>query len=209
LAVSRPASENERAVVGRTTQLVRGPLSPADSTFARNGGTIVRWDTAGAARLAAEGLAVGDDVIVATLGRVRGLPKGRIVARWADANPAAVEETLGAGCVRTVAVILPTAGDLALHPPFQRIARGLLAPCGHAANEAAADSSDVAALAGTLRARTPGTGSRAPAQLASARELRAQNDHVSPLARWLLLAALLLAVAELAVRARGPAEVAA
>ena len=222
LAVSRPASENERAVVGRTTQLVRGPLSPADSTFARNGGTIVRWDTAGAARLAAEGLAVGDDVIVATLGRVPGLPKGRIVARWADANPAAVEETLGAGCVRTVAVILPTAGDLALYPPFQRIARGLLAPCGHAANEAAADSSDVAALAGTLRARTPGTdssttagprssgtSSRAPAQLASARELRAQGDHVSRIARWLLLAALLLAVAELAVRARGPAEVAA
>ena len=205
-AVSRPASASERAVnasaseraVSRgTSQLVRGPISTADTTFARNGGTIVRWDTTGAGRLAAEGLAVGDDVIVAMLGRVRGLPTGRVVARWADATPAAVEVALGTGCVRTVGVVIPPAGDLALHPAFQRIARGLLAPCGLSSVESAADSAAVSALAGVVT------------HAASARELRSSIDHPSPIARWLLLAALVLAVVELALRARGPAEVTA
>ena len=194
LATSRPASASERAVSRGTSQLVRGPISAADTTFARNGGTIVRWDTAGTSRAAAEGLAVGDDVVVATLGRVRELPTGRVVARWADATPAAVEESLGSGCVRTVGVVLPQAGDLPLHPPFQRIARGLLAPCGFASGESAADSAAVSALAGRVT------------HAASARELRSSIDHPSPIARWLLVVALVLAVAELALRARGPVE---
>ena len=193
------ASASERAV-RRMSQLVRGQLSAGDSTFARNGGTIVRWDTAGGAfRLAAEGLAVGDDVIVAALGRVSGLPNGRVVARWADATPAAVEETFGAGCVRTVGVIVPSAGDLALHPPFQRMARGLLAPCGLGSSGTGADSATIASLA-------RGASSRGPRRMASARELRATVSHPSPVVRWLLLAALALAVAELAVRARGARE---
>ncbi|CAN5840071.1 hypothetical protein BH11GEM2_BH11GEM2_32770 [soil metagenome] len=193
--------------LGKTSQLVRGALSAADSAFARSGGTIVRWDTASTARVAAEGLAVGDDVIVATLGRVRGLPSGRVVARWADATPAAVEEILGTGCVRTVGVMLPFAGDLPLHPPFQRLARGLLAPCGFATPEVLADSSVVASLAGG----SPAGGSRVAAmtRMASARDLRASVDQPSPIARWLLLVALALAVAELVVRTRGPVEAAA
>jgi hypothetical protein len=204
---TRSASVGDRAVtsvVSRVSQLVRGPLSAADSTFAKSGGTVVRWDTAGATLMAAEGLAVGDDVIVAALGRARALPKGRVVARWADANPAAIEEALGAGCVRTVGVLLPPAGDLPLHPPFQRIARGLLAPCGFAARDIVADSSAVVSLAGGL----PSDGARVAAvtRMASARELRARSDQPSPIARWLLLVALVLAVAELAVRARGPVE---
>jgi hypothetical protein len=192
---------------GKTSQLVRGALSAADSAFARSGGTIVRWDTASTARVAAEGLAVGDDVIVATLGRVHGLPSGRVVARWADATPAAVEEILGAGCLRTVGVMLPFAGDLPLHPPFQRLARGLLAPCGFATPEVLADSSVVASLAGGW----PAGGSRVTAmtRMASARDLRASVDQPSPIARWLLLVALALAVAELVVRTRGPVEAAA
>ncbi|CAN5184526.1 hypothetical protein BH09GEM1_BH09GEM1_21250 [soil metagenome] len=179
---------------GGVSQLVRGALTVGDSIFARNGGTIVRWDSTVTTRLAAEGLAVGDDVIVATLGRVRGLPKGLVVARWADGTPAAVEERLGSGCVRSVGIMIPVAGDLPLHPSFQRIARGLLAPCGFADAELAVDSGTVATLAG------------ASGHLASARDLRGAIDHPSPLARWLLLAALTLALAELALRARGPVE---
>ena len=212
--VARPASTSERAVPSHLSQLIRGPLSAADSTFARSGGTIVRWDTSGAPRLAAEGLAVGDDVIVAALGRLPTLPKGRVVARWADANAAAVEEALGAGCVRTVGVVLPSAGDLSLHPPFQRLARGLLAPCGFASAEQVADSAAVAMLAS---AATPGTSTAgastagastagARTRMASASELRASVEHPSPIARWLLATALVLALAELAVRARGPVE---
>ena len=99
--------------------------------------------------------------------------------------------------MRSVGVRVPTAGDLPLHPPFQRLVRGLLAPCGFTGAEVGSDSSVVAAIVGSPRA------------LASARALRATVDHPSPLARWLLLAALLLALVELALRSRGPVEVAA
>lgn len=184
-------------VPGQVSQLTRGSLSAADTAFAQGGGTVVHWDSAGTTRMAAEGLAVGDDVIVATLGRMQLPSRGRVVARWADGTPAAVEEHIGSGCVRNVGVLVPTAGDLPLHPPFQRIVRGLLAPCGFAGAEVGSDSGVTATIAGS----SPG--------LASGRALRATADHASPLARWLLLAALLLALAELALRGRGPVEGAA
>ncbi|MDQ2666206.1 MAG: BatA domain-containing protein [Gemmatimonadota bacterium] len=185
------------AVSGRASNLVRGPLSANDSAFARSGGTVVRWDASGTARIAADGLSVGDDVIVASLGRLPLAAGERVVARWADGTPAAVEETIGTGCVRHVGVLLPAAGDLPLHPSFQRLARGLLAPCGYVGNEVAIDSMELARVLG-------GAGS-----MASARDLRAKTEHSSPLARWLLLAALVLALAELAVRTRGAPEMAA
>ena len=184
-------------VAGQVSQLSRGSLSAADTAFAHDGGTVVHWDSTMATRMAAEGLAVGDDVIVATLGRMPVPSRGRVVARWADGTPAAVEERLGSGCMRSVGVRVPTAGDLPLHPPFQRLVRGLLAPCGFTGAEVGSDSSVVAAIVGSPRA------------LASARALRATVDHPSSLARWLLLAALLLALVELALRSRGPVEVAA
>ena len=182
---------------GPASRVVRGALSASDSVFARAGGTTVRWDTATMARMAVEGLSVGDDVIVARLGRLPVTDRGRVAARWADGTPAAVEEILGAGCVRHVGVLIPSSGDLPLHPPFQRLARGLMAPCGFHGAEVAMNSSAVAALSGSS------------SRLASAGDLRAMNDHASPLARWLLAAALLLAIAELGVRSRGKAEVAA
>ncbi len=182
---------------GHVSQLTRGSLTAGDSALIRDGGTVVRWDSTVTTRMAAEGLAVGDDVIVATLGRLSIPSRGRVVARWADGTPAAVEEQVGSGCVRSVGVMVPAAGDLPLHPPFQRIVRGLLAPCGLVGAEVASDSIVIAAMVG---------GSHV---MASARELRARVDYPSPLARWLLLAALLLALAELALRRRGPVEAAA
>ncbi len=182
---------------GRASQLVRGPFAASDSAFARSGGTVVRWDTSGRARMAAEGLSAGDDVIVATVGRLPLASGGRVAARWADGTPAAVEENLGTGCVRHVGVLLPSAGDLPLRPSFQRLARGLLAPCGYVGSEVAIDSSTLATLMGTSRT------------MARAGDLRATKDHPSPLARWLLVAALVLALAELALRTRDAAEVAA
>ena len=182
---------------GRASRVVRGALIASDSEFARAGGTVVRWDTAGAARMNAEGLSVGDDVIVATLGRLPLMPRGRVTARWADGTAAAVEENLGTGCARHVGVLLPSAGDLPLRPTFQRMVRGLLAPCGHVGSEAAIDASALANLLGTSRT------------LASAGDLRATTDRPSPIARWLLLAALVLALAELGLRARGLVEAAA
>lgn len=91
--------------------------------------------------------------------------------------------------MRQVGVALPSAGDLALHPPFQRIARGLLAPCGLATMERSADSTAMSRLSGT------------PHNAARADALRNGTDRSSPLASWLLALAILLAIAELLVRA--------
>ena len=190
-----PAMASVRSASGaRVTRLVRGAPDGSDSAFARAGGTVVQWDTAAAPRLAADGLAVGDDVIVATLGRIVLGQTGRVVARWADGTRAAVEQTVGEGCMREVGIMLPAAGDIALHPPFQRMARALLAPCGVATTEVVADSS--------LMARLAGTGSGA----APASAFRIGADQPTPLARWLLAAAIACAIAEMILRARHAPE---
>ena len=119
-----PAMASVRPVRGALiTRLVRGALTAADSTFARGGGTVVRWDSTSAVRPVAEGLAVGDDVVVAALARRAVPPSARVRARWADGSAAATEIPLGQGCLREIGVALPAAGDIALHPPFQNIAR--------------------------------------------------------------------------------------
>jgi len=181
---------------GTITRLLRGAPTAADSTFVRDGGTAVRWDSTAASRPAAEGLAVGDEVIVAALGR-RAVPNAeRVVARWADGTAAATETRLGKGCLRDVGVTIPAAGDIALHPPFQRIVRALLAPCGLNVTEHPADSTTIAWLAG------------AATNAARADVLRGDDTRPSPLAPWLLGLAIVLALAELALRAKSQTEAA-
>ena len=176
------------------TRLVRGAPTPGDSAFAMRGGTVVRWDSAAAGRPQPEGLAAGGEVIVAALGRAPLPAKGRVIARWADGAAAAMEAPLGKGCVREVGIALPVAGDIALHAPFQRMARALLAPCGLLAAERPADSSRVARLMGANR------------DAASAALLRTEDARPTPLARWLLALAILLAIAEMVVRQRAAPE---
>jgi Aerotolerance regulator N-terminal len=170
-------------------------LTARDSASARAGGTIVWWDTS-AAPFAAEALTDGHDVIVATLARHALRGPGPAVAWWADGTDAAREQPLGAGCVRVVGVGLPTSGDLPLRPAFQRIARRLLSPCASRTPLHAADSASVARLAGGR-------------SLAAASVLRGDADSSSPFAPWLLLVALVCAVAELALRNRGAEEMTA
>jgi hypothetical protein len=155
----------------------------------------VLWDSS-ASPLAAEGLARGTDVVVATLGRRAVGDSGTIVARWADGSAAARERMLGAGCVRTVGVALPASGDLPLRPAFQRVARGLLSPCASHAPIHAADSVAIARL-------TEGK------PLVGAGELRDGAQAPSPIVPWLLGLALLCALAELAIRDRRATESAA
>jgi hypothetical protein len=181
---------------GSRTRIVRGSPTTDDSAFARNGGTVVRWDSTAAARPVAEGLAVGDDVIVAALGR-RAVPTtGKVIARWADGTAAASEATMGTGCIRDIGVTIPAAGDIALHPPFQRIVRTLLTPCGLIVAERAADSTTIAWLGGpTTNAARAGL-------------LRGDTEQRSPLTPWLIGLAILLALGELAVRAKQQPETA-
>ena len=171
-----------------TTRLIRGSFSAADSALARNGGTVVRWDSTASARPSANGLLANGEVIVASLGRSAMSLRGRAVAHWADGEPAAVELAVGSGCLREVGVALPAGGDLPLHPPFQRIVRSLLTPCGAGVVARAADSASVAQLVGATRAS------------AAASDLRSDSGAWSSLSRWLLALALALGVAELLMR---------
>ncbi len=194
LAASDPLGPAMMAARGaadaRITRLVRSSFTGADSAFARAGATVLRWDSSSARRPLAEGLSAGDIVIVASLGRLPVAAHERTVARWADGAPAGGETSLGAGCLRDVGIAQPPAGDIALHPPFQRMVRALLTPCGVRAPDVAADSAVVARLVGDVRTA------------AAATTLRRDEHRESTLARWLLAGALLLAMAELFVRTR-------
>ncbi len=173
----------------RAMRITRGAPGPADSAFARAGGTLVAWDPT-SARPVATALVVGDNVVVATFGRGVAEGGGRTVARWGDGTPAATERELGAGCIRRVAVSLPIAGDLPLRASFKRIVRGLSGPCVPAMGTGAAV--DTAAVG-----RVEGTG-----PLASGAALSAGLAPTAPLVPWLLGLAMLCAIAELALRRR-------
>jgi aerotolerance regulator-like protein len=184
-----------------SARLVRGTLSASDSTWARDQGRVlVRWPTAGRldswlprAHIDTSGAVVaGDAVVVAPFVRRWTLPHGAVVARWSDGDPAAVELPLGEGCIRDVAIGVPVSGDLVLTPAFARLLRVLTRPCA-------------AAL------RSPTLGDSALDWLTRASAAAAQKSSTaailsSPIAPWLFVTALLLALAEPFLRrARGSA----
>jgi hypothetical protein len=115
----------------------------------------------------------------------------RVVARWIDGAPAAVERSVGDGCIRDVAIPVPTRGDLVLRPEFGQLVRALSAPCEAHVGGFALSADDVALLAGT-------------GPLVSAEAIRPPDVVATPLVPWLLGLALLLILVELWVR-RGAA----
>jgi hypothetical protein len=178
-------------------RLVRGPLDDADSAFARRGGAVVRWDSPGTRALVPSAVAMGDDVVVATLGRDTLPDSGVVLARWADGAPAAVEQAVGNGCVRVVGIGVPVAGDLPLSPAFQRIVNGLTDHCVRSRTNVGAplDSARVAALVGRNG-------------LASGSDLADGIERPAPIAPWLLGLALACALAELLLRRTSEPEAA-
>jgi len=178
-------------------RIVRGALTATDSAFARGGGVVVRWDTLGARVPVAAAVAMGDDVAVAVMARAVLAEPGMVLARWGSGEPAAVEEALGAGCVRVVGIGIPEAGDLPLSPVFHRIVDGLTERCAGAGVRVGAplDSARVATM----------TGSR---PMASGRALAAGVERPTPIASWLLGLALACAVGELLLRRREEVEAA-
>ena len=104
-----------------------------------------------------------------------------VVARWVDGEPAAVETALGQGCIRTVTITVPRAGDLVLDPRFGRLVSALTEPCGGAANYRPLDPVARARLAGNDRLLRTAAAGIVPAERMA-----------TPWSRWLLLAALLL-----------------
>jgi len=193
-----------------TTRLVRQLATAADSLWAADPGRVlVVWpatrevpagwtprpaDTVGA-------VAAGTAVVVAPFVRTLSLrggataeaisPPRLVLARWVDGEPAAIEDPIGAGCIRTVTIDVPAAGDLVLEARFARFVAALTGPCGGPMDSAPLDEAARARLAGTFEtSRAAAAGFPAPDQMPS------------PWARWLLLGAVLLAGAEQLVRRR-------
>ena len=167
-------------------RVARGALTSADSTHATNGGVLLHWPEVADAQSQSDGVLSRSGAVVGSFGRQGEVPDGQAIAWWSDGRPAAAERTSGAGCVRTVHIGLPQAGDAVLRPAFQRLVRDLIVPCGW---------HDARALTGAeqtaLLAERAASGVQAPVPAAS------------PLIRRLLLLLALLALgAEWWVRRR-------
>jgi hypothetical protein len=181
--------------VGVSVRVVRARLSAADSAWGREAAhVLVHWPSADSEADwpkrpsidAIGGVASASGAIVARLPRLWTVT-GRAVARWADGEPAAVERSFGAGCIRDVAVIVDPASDVTLHAPFADFSRALLGPCGGAHAFAPADSVTLSMLSGS--------GSLAPARV-----FRGSADESSRFTPWLLALGAALLLVELAVR---------
>jgi hypothetical protein len=134
---------------------------------------------------------MGDDVVVASLARETLAHRGTVLARWADGGVAAVEQPIGAGCMREVGIGVPAVGDLPLRPSFQRVVRGLTDACASSRVRPGAllDSTRVARLMGAGGAATGSA-------------LASGAERPSPIVPWLLGLALASALAELMLRTR-------
>ncbi|MCE9601262.1 MAG: BatA domain-containing protein [Gemmatimonadetes bacterium] len=137
-------------------RIVRAAPSAADSAWASEAAhVLVHWPSPGPEEAHADGVtAFGARAatLVAPLVRLSlgtplempsGIPNGartRVIARWRDGATAATESPLAEGCVRSVGVGIPLAGDLTLRAPFDRFLATLVEPCGGARGRAVTDS---------------------------------------------------------------------
>lgn len=183
-----------RARGAHEVRIVRERASAADSAWVRRDGSVlVIWPLASEAAVTADGVVTSAPevvTLVAPLGRMTVPADGAVLARWRDGAPAVVQHALGGGCVRQVGIGVPVAGDLTLRAPFGRLLARVVEPCGGRRAPAAADST-----LDWLR----GEGGAADAD-----QLAVMTTE-SPLAAWLLAAALLALTAEWLLRRRGDA----
>ena len=197
-----------------TARLVRDALGAGDSAWAREGSRVlVHWppqDPAEAGQPVAPlrprpasdtvgAVIAGDAVVVAPFVRSFALQPATLEPRtsdlgpavWLDGEPAATESRLGNGCIRTVNIPVPARGDLVLQPRFASLVRALTEPCGGRPRLEPVGESRRASLAGAASQERVARASIAPARAGE-----------TPLSRWLLLLALLLAFSEMIVRRR-------
>lgn len=107
----------------------------------------------------------------------------RVYARWMDGEPAAFERSTTEGCLRSIAIPLPTEGDAILRPAFQRFLAGLDTQCGEPGDRTPLSDQFLTAFAGD-------------GPLAPASEIGRQVKRVTPAVPWILALALLVALAE-------------
>ena len=111
----------------------------------------------------------------------------RVYARWADGEPAIVQRSVNADCIRSIALSLPNDGDAILRPEFERFIAALSAPCEEIPR--------IAPMSDGAQADLSGQGSLAPRAAVVAR-----SHGQTPLTPWLFGAATLLLLLELLVR---------
>jgi hypothetical protein len=177
-----------------SVRVVRGRTTPDDSAWARDGNVLVHWPASDgdadwprrAAIDAIGGVTAGGQTLVGRFPRLWTL-EGHAVARWADGQPAAVEQTVGRGCIRDIGVLIDESSDLTLRAAFRSLAFELLAPCADRRVGIPLDSTGIAAIAGD-------------GPLAPSATLRHQATEKSRWTPWLLVAAALALIAELSVR---------
>ncbi len=196
------ATDSIRALWPGVVRLVRVRASPPDSGGApatvdwpadgHAAGTVARpaADTEGA--LVATGS--GQLVVVSPFvrkWRFDSVGDARVVLRWVDGEPAAVERAEGTGCVRRVAVPVPTEGDLVLRAGYQRLVDAMRARCGRTWVDGSRLSAPWQAQRDTAR----------PWRIAT---VRLSASPASPsLAAWLLVAAAALLFGDLLLRGGG------
>ena len=207
------AALRDRAASGRNgLRLVRDTLTTADLAWAAaTGHVLVSWprtgrpmrtrsrdrpDTVGAV------VAGSDALVLAPFARrwefaADSLVGAVVLARWVDGQPVAAQWAAstvpgapGSGCVRSIAIDVPRAGDLVLRPEFARLVDVLTAPCGGLVG-APLSLAALDTLAGTDRLARGSTFPR-PA------------DAASPLAPWLFAAAAAFLFVESRFRRRTP-----
>jgi hypothetical protein len=196
MAAKRPFQGNARI-------LRSGKLTAADSAWmGTDNHVLALWPTSGRPLFAEErgpadqsGGIVGRDLrLVSTFDRRWKYPPdslrdARVIARWADGEPAVIEKRVGNGCLKSVGIPVTDVGDLVIRPEFQRLVEVVTAPCGDLVAATPLAASGVASLGGA--------GHLAP------RDAFIPRDNIpSPLAPRLFGLALIAALAELVVRSR-------
>ncbi len=197
------------------TRVVRDSLGAADSLAAVNGEAVVDWVARGASNAAAPisktptravtAVVANGVALVAPLRREKPLlvdSAHHAIVWWIDGAPAAVERHVGAGCIRVVG-FAPPAGDALLSVSARGALAALVAKCG--AGVASSFATGALTLQDSLARSQQDSILTGNGGLAASRELRASLPGVlSPLTRWLLVAAVALIGIETALsRTRG------
>jgi hypothetical protein len=179
-------------------RVARGRLSPADSAWARDSERVlIHWPASDTVADwqprptidAVGGVTSSTGTLIGRFPRVWTL-SGHAIARWADGEPAAVERSIGRGCIRDVAIVFDPASDITLRAPFRQFVERLLEPCGGIRRTERADSAFLASM----------VGGPAMSRLAPASALRDRTDESSTWTPWLLGLGALLLLVELVVR---------
>jgi hypothetical protein len=193
------ASKKQTPVAARIVR--SATLTAEDSTWTIAGNrALILWPVAEQPRFAiarvpadvSGGVAARRARVVAAFQRRWSFPgdsvsSSRVIARWADGQPAVVEKEMGLGCIRSVAIPIPIAGDLVIRPEFVRLVEAIAGPCGDKFSPTPVAAPIVASLAGG-------------GMLATGNAFTAGEDVVSPLAPWLFGIALVAAIGELFAR---------